>query len=246
MTFAYTYHRRRRQNRRYTRSTTRSIEETIRQYPFINSNAAPRHRIVSTGSIRAPWGFVVAGEVDAGDTHSGRRFGLYGLIYPNGSGCTPISVTPKNFFGYRALDLQVTKNFDIASYASVYVRFDGLNVFNLHNYSDTLLSFGGNGVANPNPVSYNYIGNINGVRDRTCSQILTVAGEVLRCECLMTDRHIATSSSSAAARRAGWPPPPSPRCWDTDIRSAWLNPKRSAPSGSVRPRFPISSCSTSP
>jgi hypothetical protein len=86
-----------------------------------------------------------------------------GLTYPTGSGCTPISVTPKNFFGYRALDLQVTKNFDIANYASVYVRFDGLNVFNFHNYADTLLSFGGNGVANPNPVVYNYTGNINGV-----------------------------------------------------------------------------------
>ena len=80
-----------------------------------------------------------------------------------GSNCTPISVTPKNFFGYRTLDLQVTKNFDIANFASVYLRLDGLNVFNYHNYSDTILNFGTNGVFNPVPVTYNYQGNINGV-----------------------------------------------------------------------------------
>jgi hypothetical protein len=72
-------------------------------------------------------------------------------------------VTPKNFFGYRALDLQVTKNFEIANYATVFVRLDGLNVFNYQNYSDTILTFGSNGKANPNPVVYNYTGNINGV-----------------------------------------------------------------------------------
>jgi hypothetical protein len=87
----------------------------------------------------------------------------FGLTYPNGSNCNPISVTPKNFFGYRALDLQVTKNFDIAHFASAYVRLDGLNVINFHNYADTILNFGTNGVANPNPVTYNTTGNIFGV-----------------------------------------------------------------------------------
>ena len=57
----------------------------------------------------------------------------------------------------------MTKNFDIANYASVYVRLDGLNVFNYHNYADTLLSFGTGGNLNPDPVIYNYKGNINGV-----------------------------------------------------------------------------------
>jgi hypothetical protein len=160
-TFAYTY---------TDSSANRDIsqhyafdEETIRQYPFINSNAAARHRIVGTGSYAAPWGFVVGAKLTLATPIPVNDLACIGLTYATGSGCTPISVTPKNFFGYRALDLQVTKNFDIANYASVYVRFDGLNVFNFHNYANTLLNFGANGVANPNPVVYNYTGNINGV-----------------------------------------------------------------------------------
>jgi outer membrane receptor protein involved in Fe transport len=160
-TFAYTY---------TDSSANRDIsqhyafdEETIRQYPFINSNAAARHRIVGTGSYAAPWGFVVGAKLTLATPIPVNDLACIGLTYATGSGCTPISVTPKNFFGYHALDLQVTKNFDIANYASVYVRFDGLNVFNFHNYANTLLNFGANGVANPNPVVYNYTGNINGV-----------------------------------------------------------------------------------
>jgi len=38
-----------------------------------------------------------------------------------------------------------------------------LNVFNWYNYSDTINNWGTNGVPNPNPVTYNYNGNINGV-----------------------------------------------------------------------------------
>jgi outer membrane receptor protein involved in Fe transport len=160
-TFAYTY-----TDSSANRSTTEHYafdEETIRQYPFINSNAAARHRIVSTGSYGAPWGFVMAAKLTLATPIPINDVACYGVTYATGSGCTPISVTPKNFFGYRALDLQVTKNFEIANYATVYLRLDGLNVFNYQNYSDTILNFGSNGKANPNPVVYNYQGNINGV-----------------------------------------------------------------------------------
>jgi outer membrane receptor protein involved in Fe transport len=160
-TFAYTY-----TDSSANRDITQHYafdEETIRQYPFINSNAAARHRIVSTGSYGAPWGFVVGAKLTLATPIPVDDLACFGLTYATGSNCTPISATPKNFFGYRTLDLQVTKNFDIANYASVYLRFDGLNVFNFHNYADTLNTWGTNGVANPNPVVYNYAGNINGV-----------------------------------------------------------------------------------
>jgi outer membrane receptor protein involved in Fe transport len=160
-TFAYTY-----TDSSANRDITQHYafdEETIRQYPFINSNAAARHRIVGTGSYGAPWGFVVGAKLTLATPIPVDDLACFGLTYATGSGCTPISATPKNFFGYRTLDLQVTKNFDIANYASVYLRLDGLNVFNFHNYADTLNTWGTNGVANPNPVVYNYTGNINGV-----------------------------------------------------------------------------------
>jgi outer membrane receptor protein involved in Fe transport len=162
-TFAYTY-----TDSSLNRDVTQHYafdEETIRQYPFINSNAAARHRIVSTGSYGAPWGFIVAAKLTLASPTAVDDLACIGVStpYPSGSNCIPRSVTPKNFFGYHTLDLQVTKNFDIANYASVYVRLDGLNVFNYHNYADTLLSFGTGGKLNPDPVIYNYNGNINGV-----------------------------------------------------------------------------------
>ena len=162
-TFAYTYTSAR-QNRDIT-ANGGFDEETIGQYPFINSNAAPRHRIVSTGSYGLPWDFVVAAKLTLATPTpvDDIAFPNNGFIYPTGSSGTPISATPKNFFGYRTLDLQVTKNLQISHFGSAYIRLDGMNVFNYRNYSDTTNSWFVNGVANSNPVTYNRNGNINGV-----------------------------------------------------------------------------------
>jgi hypothetical protein len=160
-TFAYTYTDAI-QNRDITQVYAFD-EATINQYPFIASNAAPRHRIVSTGSFGAPWGFVFGAKLTLATPVPVDDIANFGLTYPTGSNGTPIAATPKNFFGYRSLDLQVTKNFQIANYGLVYVRLDGLNVFNWYSYSDTINNWGMNGVPNPNPVTYNYNGNINGV-----------------------------------------------------------------------------------
>jgi outer membrane receptor for ferrienterochelin and colicin len=160
-TFAYTY-----TSSITNRDTSQHYsfdEETISQYPFINSNAAPRHRIVGTGSYGLPWDFVLAAKLTLATPIPVDDVANFGLTYPTGANGTPISATPKNFFGYRSLDLQVTKNFQISHYGLVYVRLDGLNVFNWYSYSDTINNWGANGVPNPNPVTYNYNGNLNGV-----------------------------------------------------------------------------------
>jgi outer membrane receptor protein involved in Fe transport len=162
-TFAYTY---------TSASQNRDItvnggfdEETIGQYPFINSNAAPRHRIVSTGSYGLPWDFIVAAKLTLATPTpvDDIAFPGNGFIYPTGSSGTPISATPNNILGYRSLDLQVTKNFQISHFGSAYIRLDGLNVFDYRNYSDTTNNWFTKGVANSNPVTYNRNGNIFGV-----------------------------------------------------------------------------------
>jgi hypothetical protein len=171
-TFAYTY-----TDSSANRDTTQHYafdEETIGQYPFINSNAAARHRIVTTGSYGAPWGFVMAAKLTLATPIPVDDVACIGLIYSTGAACNPISATPKNFFGYRTLDLQITKNFNIFNFGSLYARLDGLNVINWHNYSDTLNNWGTGGVYSPNPVPYNYKGNINGV-PRTLK--ITVGGK---------------------------------------------------------------------
>jgi outer membrane receptor protein involved in Fe transport len=160
-TFAYTYTDAI-QNRDIT-AVYSFDEATINQYAFIASNSVPRHRIVGTGSFGAPWGFVFGAKLTLATPVPVDDIANFGLKYATGSNGTPISATPKNFFGYRSFDLQITKNFQIANYGLVYVRLDGLNVFNWANYSDTINNWGANGVPNPNPVTYNYNGNINGV-----------------------------------------------------------------------------------
>ena len=162
-TFAYTYTSAS-QNRDITQHYAFD-EESIAQYPFINSNAAPRHRIVSTGSYGLPWDFVVAAKLTLATPTpvDDIAFPGNGFIYPTGSSGTPISATPNNILGYRSLDLQVTKNFQISHFGSAYIRLDGLNVFDYRNYSDTTNNWFTKGVANSNPVTYNRNGNIFGV-----------------------------------------------------------------------------------
>jgi len=165
VTFAYTYTSAS-QNRDITQHYAFD-EETIAQYPFINSNAAPRHRIVSTGTYGLPWDLIVSAKLTLATptpvTDLACNFSGPTPPYATGSFCTPISATPKNFFGYRTLDLQVTKNFQISHFGSAYIRLDGLNVFNYRNYSDTINNWFTNGVANTDPVTYNRDGNIFGV-----------------------------------------------------------------------------------
>jgi outer membrane receptor protein involved in Fe transport len=165
VTFAYTYTSAS-QNRDITQHYAFD-EETIAQYPFINSNAAPRHRIVSTGTYGLPWDLIVSAKLTLATptpvTDLACDFSHPTPPYATGSFCTPISATPKNFLGYRTLDLQVTKNFQISHFGSAYIRLDGLNVFNYRNYSDTNKNWFTNGVANSEPVTYDRNGNIFGV-----------------------------------------------------------------------------------
>jgi hypothetical protein len=65
-------------------------------------------------------------------------------------------------FGYRDIDLQATKNFDLSSGLSAYVRFDVINLFNWNNYVDYVTNYGANGQLNRTPVIYNPTGDITG------------------------------------------------------------------------------------
>jgi outer membrane receptor protein involved in Fe transport len=163
-TFAYTY-----TNAKQNRDIDEHYaldEPTIGDYPFILSNAVSKHRLVATGTLRGPWGTTVATKVTFATPLPKNDLAFYlapGQTFPTGSNGTPIAGTPPDTFGYRDVDLQVSKDFTLAESSTLYVRFDALNVFNYNNYSDYLVSWGSNGVANPNPVVYNRVGNITGV-----------------------------------------------------------------------------------
>ncbi|MEP6484401.1 MAG: TonB-dependent receptor [Rudaea sp.] len=159
-------------------------EESIQQYPFITSNAVPKHRFVATGSYDGPAGFTISSKLTLATPtpHNDIACGLLpaGQFYPSGSTCTPIAGTVSatvdpsfpnaagaqrfliggKVFGYRSVDFALNKNFDLTAGLSAYLRADFLNVFNFHNYSDYLTNYGGDGVVRPNPVAYVSNGNV--------------------------------------------------------------------------------------
>jgi len=126
---------------------------------------------VATGSIDGPWGIIYSGKLTLATPIPKNDFSCYqsDTKFPTGSSCTPVSVTPggQSFitdgkpFGYRQIDFQATKNFDLTHGMTLYVRFDFLNVFNYHNYSDYILT--GNSTLSNTTATYAPFGNITGV-----------------------------------------------------------------------------------
>jgi hypothetical protein len=141
-------------------------EETIGQYPFIASNAAAKHRWVTTGTVRGPWQTTLSAKWTLATPIAHNDLACYlpdGAVFSTGSKCTPIASRPPDTFGYKDLDLQVSKNFPVHNDVAVYVRLDMLNVFNNTNYSDYNVDYGSNGNVPANPVTFNQVGNILGV-----------------------------------------------------------------------------------
>jgi outer membrane receptor protein involved in Fe transport len=140
-------------------------EETIHDYPFIASNAAAKHRWVTTGTVRGPWQTMLAAKwvLATPIPHNDQACYLPdGAVFATGSKCTFAAARPPDTFGYKDLDLQVSKDFAVHDAVSVYVRFDLLNVFNNTNYSDYNVNYGTNGTTPANPVTFNQVGNILG------------------------------------------------------------------------------------
>lgn len=168
-TFAYTYTRAY-QNRDINEHYSFD-EATIGNYPFILSNAAPKHRFVTTGSLDGPWGFSFSAKLTLATPTPYNAIANYGAIGPNGEAGIPMSFIPRggskflvggNIWGYRDIDLQATKDFKIWGDVAAYMRFDILNVFNWKNFDDgaVLTNFGNTGTLNSNPVAYDKNGNI--------------------------------------------------------------------------------------
>ena len=116
---------------------------TIGQYPFIRSNAAPRHRLVVTGNYDGPWGITFGGKLTlATPVTANTSYCVDQAPFGNQPKCVQVGVTPNGngrflvggpIFGYRSLDLQATKQFRIAGGWNAYARIDIINVLNFDN-----------------------------------------------------------------------------------------------------------------
>jgi outer membrane receptor protein involved in Fe transport len=120
---------------------------SINVFPFILSNAAAKHRVVATGTFSGPLGFIFAGKFTWSTPIPHNVISCLDnpATFPTGAGCTGFGYRPEGN-GYRALDLQVTKNFEVGSLGSMYLRIDALNVTNAHNLVDTTDIHGSQGL----------------------------------------------------------------------------------------------------
>jgi outer membrane receptor protein involved in Fe transport len=124
----------------------------ISDYPMVTSNGAPKHRLVMTGSYDAPWDITLAGKLVLETRTPYNQINgcdgsapCGGVATSNGYGGHNFSDTaiPKGgdsflfggpIFGYREIDLQASKNFDLTRGMVFQIRFDILNAFNYKNY----------------------------------------------------------------------------------------------------------------
>jgi outer membrane receptor protein involved in Fe transport len=135
---------------------------SIAEYPFILSNAAAKHRVVATGTYGGPWGLTFAGKLTwATPVPTNVNSCLNDPnVFANGAPCTAFGYAAGSSDGYKALDLQVTKNFEIKDVTSFYLRFDFLNVTNEHNLVDYVSVQGTDGLTTGGTLNPN--GNITG------------------------------------------------------------------------------------
>jgi outer membrane receptor protein involved in Fe transport len=111
-------------------------EAKIEAFPWILSNAAPKHRVVATGSYSAPWGIMLAGKLTFASVAPRNAISCSVITRDTGAPCRGIAYVLDSSDGYRALDLQVTKNFEVRDITSFYLRIDMLNVTNEDNLVD--------------------------------------------------------------------------------------------------------------
>ncbi|MDE2271626.1 MAG: TonB-dependent receptor [Xanthomonadaceae bacterium] len=141
-------------------------QATINDYPFILSNAAPKHRLVVTGSIDGPWGMTYSAKVTLATPtpYDGYIFYNYPATAPNGANNLPVGATPPgngkflfggNIFGYRSVDFAVIKDWTLPG-TKTHLQFRGdlINAFNFKNLVDINSNY-------PNFYPLSYIGNGN-------------------------------------------------------------------------------------
>jgi hypothetical protein len=172
MTIAYT-HTHATQNRLYSDGYAFDLP-SIKDYPFQTSSAAPKHRLVVTGNMDAPDGFTLSAKLTL-ETPTPVSAISCCFLYPNSVGALgetsaawPVVGTPRGggrflvggpIFGYRDVDVQASKDFELGHNLVMQFRFYVLNAFGFKNFSDTNDYYDG-AVYKPR---YNRIGNIYGV-----------------------------------------------------------------------------------
>ena len=126
---------------------------TIDDYPFINLNAVPKHRLVVTGTYGLPWGITVSAK---GTLETPPPINAIVGWWEYGASASPpliLSTDAPGTFGTRQLDLSLFKDFNLMGNLKFQIRADAINVFNNKNISSYVTNWGSGGTIDPD-VSY--------------------------------------------------------------------------------------------
>jgi outer membrane receptor protein involved in Fe transport len=129
-------------------------------FKFITSNAAAKHRVVATATVKGPWDTMIGAKLTLATPIPFNGINCQANIWPNWQSTCYQRAVVASGLGIRTVDLQGTKNFRLGDKATLYVRLDALNVFNAKNLVDYNLASDSNGVWTG--ASYNQTGNITG------------------------------------------------------------------------------------
>lgn len=163
-TFAYTYN----DAEMNTDGVFTFDEANLGEYSFIQSNQVAKHRVVATGTYLLPWQIKLAAKATWSSPLPAWFNQCYDnnlfdpdIYWPDGGACNPTTYDPGGT-GYKALDLQVTKDITLGDLGSMYVRLDVLNVFNSDNLVDYETGRVDPATGFQLTSRYNPIGNITG------------------------------------------------------------------------------------
>ncbi|UAU34761.1 TonB-dependent receptor [Xanthomonas campestris] len=131
---------------------------TIANYPFLDLNSVPRHRLVVTGIYDLFWGISASAKLTLATVpprNEAVSYDLYGG--PPSDNIRIVSVDAPggkflaggDIFGTRQLDLSLSKDMHITDTVTVQVRGDLINALNFRNYDQYSIDWGNNGVYNP-------------------------------------------------------------------------------------------------
>jgi outer membrane receptor protein involved in Fe transport len=155
---AYTYTNGK-QNRDYTDNYAFDMP-TVQDYPFTTSQNVPKHRLVAIGSKDIPWDITLSAKLTLETRRpfvniigcDGNPDSNCGAATPNGYGgfytqAAAMATDGHHFlfggpiFGYREIDLQASKNWDLTRGMVLQARIDILNALNYKNYANDIWNY---------------------------------------------------------------------------------------------------------
>ncbi len=149
---------------------------SIRDYPFIDLKATPKHRLVMTGIYDLPWNITASAKVTLSTPppiNGVAGWSDYGSTTP----VPPrvVATDAPGTLGTKQLDLSLSKRFDIAEDMGFEVRADMINVTNAKNYSSYRTVWGAGGTYDPDST---FVTSGNGVTSYTPPRTLFVSARL--------------------------------------------------------------------